>query len=124
MKKLLLIAAVCLLSLNAPADCDLLAPSSVRNKSLEVQQSSDWEYVGNIVGISNGGATYNGKLYYRVIGQREFFQVRYIYDILTGKEKASSVTFGNFVFRGKQYNAKFEREAIGWTTSETYYFNL
>lgn len=124
MKKLLLLAAVCLLSLSLPANSDLPVTSSVNLKALDVQQSTDWEYLGNIVGIANGGATYNAKLYYRVIGQREFFQVRYIYDILTGKEKTSSVTLGSFVFRGKQYNAKFEREAIGWTTSETYYFNL
>lgn len=124
MKKLLFISAICMLSLNLSAERELPSQSSITLKSIEELQTSDWEYIGVIVAVARGEAKLNAKLYYRVIGKREFFQVRYVYDVLSQTERTSSVTLGNFVFRDKRYNAKFEREAPGWSTTETYYFNL
>lgn len=122
MKKLLLIAAVCLLSLNATADCDLLAPSSVSNKSLEVQQSSDWEYLGTTeyYRLTNQRAG-NGAIYVKVIGNKAFYQIRI--KMWDDSIRSFKVTEGDYTVRGKNYNAKFSATIFPDGPQE-YYLNM
>lgn len=120
MKKLLFIAAICMLSLNISAERDLPSLPSVTLESLEKQQTSSWEYLGDIQGVSEElSGSYTVKLYVRIIGEREFYQVRY--NNTTGPQ-TSAVTFGNFFCKGKKYNAKFIVDFLG--AKYSHYFNL
>ena len=121
MKKVLFIVVICLVSLHSLAEISLATTPNF--ESLEIQQSSNWEYLGDIVGVTNGGATIKARLYYRAIGERDFFQVRYKLSFIDKDEKTSSVSIGSYLFREKKYNAKFEVEN-SYNNFSTYYFNL
>ncbi len=118
MKKMLSIAVICLLPFCSFANKENVI--NLNSNSLEIQQTSSWEYLGEIQGVSE---QYSGsitvKLYVRIIGEREFYQVRY--NNTTGPQ-ISAVTHGNFFCKGKKYNAKFIANIMGFDTS--YYFNL
>ena len=118
MKKLLFTTIAILLSLNSFAEATEIPVSEM--ELLETQQTSSWEYLGEIQGVSE---LYSGsitvKLYVRIIGEREFYQVRY--NNTTGPQ-ISAVTHGNFFCKGKKYNAKFIANIMGFDTP--YYFNL
>ena len=88
-----------------------------------LQQKSDWEYLGDIVGVteSNRDIRLSGQLYVRVIGEKEFYQVR-VKSFLVGEIKICSVSFGSFTCWGDKYNAKFYADT-GFYPG-TYYFNL
>ena len=118
MKKLLFITIAILLSVNSFAEATEIPVSEV--ELLETQQTSSWEYLGEIQAVSENLNSLTVKLYVRIIGEREFYQVRY-----KDKEglRTSAVTRGNFFCEGKRYNAKFMFDLQG-ITSYSYYFNL
>lgn len=90
------------------------------SSSLEIQQASSWEYLGEIQAVSENLNSFTAKLYVRIIGEREFYQVRYNDK---GGLRSSAVTRGNFFCKGNRYNAKFVVDLQG-ITSYSYYFNL
>jgi len=118
MKKMLFIAVTSFLPL-----CSYANKENVINwnsNSLEIQQTSSWEYLGDIQGVSEEFSnSFTAKLYVRIIGEREFYQVRY-----NDKEglRTSAVTFGNYFCKGKRYNAKFL--VYFMVGNYSYYFNL
>ena len=118
MKKLLSIAVICFLPF-----CSVANRGNIINlnyNSLEILQTSSWEYLGDIQGISQEfSSSYTVKLYVRIIGEKEFYQVRY--NNTTGPQ-TSAVTRGNFLCKGKRYNAKFIIDIVG--AKYSYYFNL
>ena len=118
MKKLLFTTIAILLSLNSFAEATEIPVSEM--ELLETQQTSSWEYLGEIQGVSE---QYSGsitvKLYVRIIGEREFYQVRYNDK---GGLRSSAVTRGNFFCKGKRYNAKFIVDIMG--SKYSHYFNL
>lgn len=91
------------------------------SSSINTQQSSNWEYLGNVCAKSSSlDIGIEVKLYVRVIGQKTFYQVTY-------NNKSYSVTLGNFSFNDSfssaLYNASFTfRRQSG--SIYTYYFNL
>lgn len=92
----------------------------VMNKELittMVNQSGDWESLGNISAISQYGEKESFGLFVKVIGGKEFYQVRPLFN-KGGYIPKYSVTRGNYVFKGVKYNAKFS------VYSATYYFNI
>ena len=115
---MLSIAVICFFSL-----CLLANNGNVKNldsNSLEIRQTSSWEYLGDIQGVSEEfSGSYTVKLYVRIIEEREFYQVRY--NNSTGPQ-TSAVTRGNFSCKGKRYNAKFIVDFMG--AKYSYYFNL
>ena len=118
MKKLLFIAVTSFLLL-----CSFTNKENVINlnsNSLEIQQTSSWEYLGEIQGVpEKTSGSFTVKLYVKIIGDREFYQVRY--NNTTGPQ-TSAVTRGDFFCKGKRYNAKFIVDLAGF--KESYYFNL
>lgn len=116
---MLSIAVICLLPFCSFANKENVI--NLNSNSLEIQQTSSWEYLGEIQGVSE---QYSGsitvKLYVRIIGEREFYQVRYNDK---GGLRSSAVTRGNFFCKGNRYNAKFVVDLQG-ITSYSYYFNL
>jgi len=80
---------------------------------LEVQQSSNWEYLGKISASYYMLAWYDSEfdLYVKVISGKSFYQVR-------SNGKSYSVSIGNFNYQGKTFNASFKGGSF------TYYFNL
>ncbi len=119
MKKMLSIAVICLFSL-----CSFANNGNVQylnSNLLEIQQTSSWEYLGDIQVVSEDfDASYTVKLYVRIIGEREFYQVRYN---STAGPQTSAVTFGRFLCKGKKYNAKVIIVNFMGSKS-TCYFNL
>lgn len=82
-----------------------------------VNQSGDWESLGNISAISQYGENKSFALFVKVIGGKEFYQVRPLFN-KDGYIPKYSVTRGNYTFKGGHYNAKFS------VYSTTYYFNI
>lgn len=118
MKKLLFTTIAILLSLNSFAEATEIPVSEM--ELLETQQTSSWEYLGDIQGVSEqSSGSFTVKLYVRIIGEKEFYQVRY--NNTTGPQ-TSAVTFGDFLCKGKRYNAKFLVDLMGF--KQSYYFNL
>lgn len=118
MKKLFYVVVICCLLFFSFVNEGFAAKSN--SSSLEIQQTSSWEYLGDIQGVSEEfNSTYTVKLYVRIIGEKEFYQVRYNN---TEGSQTSAVTFGNFFCKGKRYNAKFLVDFLG--TKCSYYFNL
>ena len=122
MKKLLLISAVCLLSLSLPADSDLPALSSENLKALDIQQTSDWEYLGTTeyYRLTNQRAG-NGAIYVKIIGNKAFYQIRI--KMWDGSIGSFKVTEGDYTVRGKKYNAKFSAHIFPEGPQE-YYLNM
>ena len=118
MKTILFTTIAMLLSLNSFAGTTETPISEI--ETIEIQQTSSWEYLGDIQAVSENLNSFTAKLYVRIIGEREFYQVRY-----KDKEglRTSAVTRGNFFCEGKRYNAKFMFDLQG-ITSYSYYFNL
>ena len=121
MKKILLFTAFCLLSVCSFADTGLSTASS--EETPEVQQTSDWECLGDIKAVTdqNIEISLTGKLYVRIIGGKEFYQVR-VKNKFGSEIKACSVSRGSFKCWGKEYNAKFFADINYY--SGTYYFNI
>lgn len=118
MKKLLFTTIAILLSLNSFAEATEIPVSEM--ELLETQQTSSWEYLGEIQGVpEKTSGSFTVKLYVKIIGDREFYQVRY--NNTTGPQ-TSAVTRGDFFCKGKRYNAKFIVDLAGF--KESYYFNL
>ena len=118
MKKLLSIAVICFLPFCSFANKENVI--KLNSNSLEIQQTSSWEYLGDIQGVSEQlSGSFTVKLYVRIIGEREFYQVRY--NNTTGPQ-TSAVTRGDFFCKGKKYNAKFIVNLMG--SNYSYYFNL
>ena len=118
MKKLLFTTIAILLSLNSFAGTTETPISEI--ETIEIQQTSSWEYLGDIQAVSEEFSnSFTAKLYVRIIGEREFYQVRY-----NDKEglRTSAVTFGNYFCKGKRYNAKFLVHFM--VGNYSYYFNL
>ena len=122
MKKVLFIVAVCILSLNSLAERGLSATSSTTSESLEFQQSSNWEYLGNsdYYRCTNQRAG-TGSIYVRIISGRTFYQIRIKkYD---GSIDCFSISLGDYNVRGRKYNAKFSA-TIFPDNGQDYYLNL
>ena len=122
MKKLLLLAAVCLPLLSLPANSYLPVTSSVNLKALDVQQSTDWEYLGTTeyYRFTNERAG-NGAIYVKVIGNKAFYQIRI--KMFDSSFKSFKITEGDYIIRGKKYNAKFSA-TIFPDGAQEYYLNL
>ena len=92
-------------------------------KNNSIQQNSNWEYLGDINAVTNQNIEIRltGKLYVRIIGGREFYQVRVKYKF-SNEVKACNVSFGSFKCWGKEYNAKFYADIDYY--SGTYFFNI
>lgn len=122
MKKLMLITSICLLSLNLSAERDLPVLSSVIYDSSEIQQASDWEYLGSTeyYRITNERAG-NGAIYVKVIGNKAFYQIRI--KMWDGSIGSFKVTEGDYTVRGKKYNAKFSAHIFPKEPQE-YYLNM
>ena len=118
MKKLLSIAVISFLPFCSFANQDNII--YLYSNSLEIQQTSSWEYLGEIQGVpEKTSGSFTVKLYVKIIGDREFYQVRY--NNTTGPQ-TSAVTRGNFFCKGKRYNAKFIVDIMG--SKYSHYFNL
>lgn len=78
-------------------------------------QSGSWESLGSISAISQYGEKKTFGLFVRVIGGKEFYQVRVYF---SGTYNSYSVARGKFLFKGNEYNAKFSY------FNTTYYFNI
>jgi len=111
MKKLLFIAVIFMLSLNLYAERDLSITSSELYESPEIQQTSDWEYLGKINAASSLFLE-EFDLYVKIIGGKEFYQVR-------KGTKRYAVTIGRYKFNDNYYNATFRGEG-----GSRYYFNI
>ena len=118
MKTILFTTIAMLLSLNSFAGTTETPISEI--ETIEIQQTSSWEYLGEIQAVSENLNSFTVKLYVRIIGEREFYQVRYNDK---GGLRSSAVTRGNFFCKGNRYNAKFVVDLQG-ITSYSYYFNL
>lgn len=119
MKKWLFISiASSMLSVNCFAN-NVLNTTSSKEVPI-IQQSSNWELIGDVIGVAADGRTLRGKLYVKVIGQREFYKVRCNYS--SGGYDEYNVGFGKFVINNKQYNAKFD--VPDFSSRITYYLNL
>ncbi len=122
MKRILIFAALCLLpSVSSFADTGLSTASN--EVSQKVQQTSDWEYLGDIKAVTNQNneISLTGKLYVRVIAGKEFYQIR-VKNKFSDKIKVCSVSLGSFKCWGKEYNAKFYADVD--TYPGTYFFNI
>ena len=120
MKQFLLFAVSCLLSYNSFAETNESAVSET--KSMEIQQSSNWEYLGDVqyyrfTNQSRG----KGSLYVRVIGEKTFYQIR-IVDFFD-KIKQFNLSLGEYTISGKKYNAKFSA-ALFPDEAQDYYLNI
>lgn len=117
MKKILLFAAFCLLSVCSFADTCFLTESSAETP--KVQQTSDWEYLGTIEAENPITDTKwertTFKLYVKVISGKSFYQVRRTF---FGQEECHSVSVGSFIRSNRKFNASFSANNI------IYYFNL
>lgn len=122
MKKLFFIVASCWLSLNSFGEGSLLAVSNSISESIEVQQTSNWEYLGNsdYYRITNERAG-TGSIFVRVISGRTFYQIRI--KQFDGSIASFNISMGDFTIRGRKYNAKFSA-TIFPDNSQDYYINL
>lgn len=120
MKKLLSIAVICFLPLCSFANKDLTTKPS--SNSLEVQQTSSWEYLGNsdYYRFTNERAG-TGSIYVRVISGRTFYQIRI--KKFDGSTESFNISVGDYNVRGKKYNAKFSA-TIFPDGSQDYYINI
>lgn len=111
MKKLLSFALFWLLSLTSLAETNVCAAGCSESK--EIQQTSNWEYLGKINAsywLLNWHYT-EFDLYVKIISGKSFYQVR--------KEgKSYSVSVGVISYEGKKFNASFKADG------HTYYFNI
>ena len=80
---------------------------------LEVQQTSNWEYLGKVSAYYYLVQWSNSEfdLYVKVISDKSFYQVR-------RNGKSYSVSKGSFNCQGRTFNASFKEGSF------TYYFNL
>ena len=84
--------------------------------SLLDSDQDDWEFLGRITAVSEGGSTETFNLFVKVIANKAFYQVRE-----KNGSKIYSVTFGDYTVGNKKYNAKF---TAGSGFLITYYLNL
>ena len=88
-----------------------------------IQQNSNWEYLGDIKAVTNQNneIRLTGQLFVRIIGGKEFYQVR-VKNKFGNEIKACKVSLGSFKCWGKEYNAKFSADIDYYPG--TYYFNI
>lgn len=120
MKQFLLFAVSCLLSFNSFAETNESAV--FETKLMEIQQSSNWEYLGDVqyyrfTNQSRG----KGSLYVRIIGEKAFYQIRIV--DFTNKIQSYNISLGDYTTRGKKYNAKFSA-ALFPDEAQDYYLNI
>lgn len=107
---------------NLYADKDM--PTSKNTESLALQQTTDWELLGQITAYSaESSFTRTGNLYVRIIGGKEFYKVRIVYNT-SGAYKDCTVSFGNFRCRNMNFNAKFTLQTSIIDKATTLYFNI
>ncbi len=114
MKKLLFITlAISILSFTSFAEDTL--DSSLMENAFTTQQTTTWELLGDVTGVSADGTKCSGKLYIKVIGNKDFYKVRV-------EDKDYSVSHGKYVINNHQYNAKFTVDYI--VATRTYYLDI
>lgn len=122
MKRISIFVILCLL-LSVCSFADKGLPTASNEEAPKVQQTSDWEYLGDINAVTNQNSEIRltGKLYFRIIAGKEFYQVR-VKNKFSDTIKVCSVSLGSFKCWGKDYNAKFSADIDYY--SGTYYFNI
>ena len=121
MKKSLIITLFCLFSFSLLSKENRSTVSNT--KSFEVQQTTGWELIGDITAISEKNYSMTGSLYVRLVGGKEFYKVRIVYNT-SGDYRDCSVALGNYVFLNKHYNAKFSLQTGILDPAVTYYCNI
>jgi len=113
MRNKIVITALCFISITSFAETKVFA--NRLSEPLEVQQASNWEYLGKVSAYYFALAWYNSEfdLYVKVISGKPFYQVR-------NGGKSYSVSIGSYNYKGKTFNASFKEGSNGWT----YYFNI
>ena len=99
-------------------------PTSKNTESSVLQQTTNWELLGKITAYSaESNFTWTGDLYVRIIGGKEFYKVRIVYNT-SGDYKDCTVSFGNFRCRNMNFNAKFTLQTSIIDKATTLYFNI
>lgn len=100
MKKIIYLLFVCALSMS------VFSHANESKSIISIEQQDKWAELGNVT-LVNEYWKIDAVLYVRIIEKNKFYRVK-----MDGKYY--SVSIGEYIFKGKKYNAK----------ADSYYFNI